>query len=85
MNEEMSLLMFNIVSVQSISSFYLPHSNNSIGDENEKDDERLDKGCDCPLPFFEPSQCLQNKETGEMVCVINSQCYLTSYLSILYT
>lgn len=37
---------------------YLPYSYNSIGDEDKEDDEGFNKGCDRPLPFFEPSQRL---------------------------
>lgn len=40
---------------------YLPYSDNSIGDEDKKDDKRFNKGCDCPLPFFEPSQGLWDR------------------------
>ena len=33
---------------------YLPHTNNSIGDQNEKDDERLDESCNLFLTLFKP-------------------------------
>lgn len=55
----------NIFHRTSTHAVYLPYSYNSIGDEDEEDNERFNKGCDCPLPFFKPSQGLQDKETGE--------------------
>lgn len=36
----------------------LPHSNNSISDKDEKDDEGLDEGSDGLLTFLKPSQHL---------------------------
>lgn len=40
----------------------LPHSNNSIGDEDEEDDEGLDKGSDGFLAFLKHSQNLRETE-----------------------
>lgn len=40
----------------------LPHSNNSICNEDEEDDEGLHKGSDSLLAFFKPSQDLQQTE-----------------------
>lgn len=40
---------------------HLPHSNNGISDEDEKDDEGLHKGGDGLLTFLEPGQHLRSE------------------------
>lgn len=41
----------------------LPHSNDSICNEDEEDDEGFDKGSDSFLTFFKPSQYLKETES----------------------
>lgn len=44
----------------------LPHSNDSICNEDEEDDEGLHKGSDCLLAFLEPSQHLRQTDRQDM-------------------
>lgn len=39
----------------------LPHSNNGVSDEDEKDDEGFHEGSDGLLTFLEPSQHLRSE------------------------
>lgn len=77
----------NIFHRTSTHAVYLPYSYNSIGDEDEEDNERFNKGCDCPLPFFKPSQGLQNKETGErsMLLSLLSFVCIRSRVNLMFT
>ena len=40
-------------SEQGVKSIYLPDTNKSVGEEDEKDDERLNKCCDGIIVFKE--------------------------------
>lgn len=42
---------------------YLPYSNNSISNKDEKDDKWLNKGSDSFLAFLKPGQYLMNRES----------------------
>lgn len=54
-----------IVSDQNMYTVYLPYSYNSVGNKNEENDKRFNKSCDCPLSFFKPRQCLQDRDTDD--------------------
>jgi len=41
---------------------HLPYSNHSIGDKDEENDQRLDKGSDGFLTFLKQGQYLMNRE-----------------------
>lgn len=45
---------------------YLPYSHNGVSDEDKEDDKGFNEGCNCPLPFFKPSQSLRDR-TQEQV------------------
>ena len=42
-----------IMSAGDVGWIYLPDTNNSVGDEDEQDDERLNKSCDGVIVFKE--------------------------------
>lgn len=42
---------------------HLPYSNDSISNEDEKDDKWLDKGSDSFLALLKPGQYLMNRES----------------------